>query len=208
VTTTYDQLPIFPLPRLVLMPGTLMPLHVFEPRYRAMVEHCASGTGLMGVATLQPGGESELESPALIYPEIGVGRLVRVKPFPDGRSNIVLEYVQTARLVQELPTALPFRLVDARGHTVEQDAIERPIRELRRLLNQLGMMSPDIGDELTTLSKLADLELMDDLAVRLLRDQAARRRYTVLGRLSDRGDALVEQLAISLASMSAVVGDA
>jgi Lon protease-like protein len=204
VATTYDQLPIFPLARLVLMPGTLLPLHVFEPRYRALVEHCVDGDGFMGVATLRSGSEPDPS----IYPEIGVGRLVQVNAFPDGRSNIVLEYVQTAHLVREVQTTEPFRVVLAHGHTVERDAIERPISELRRLLAQLGMLSSVTRDELAVLSALPDNELMDDLAVRLLRTDVERRRYTVMERLSERGNALVEQLAISLAGLSPVVGEA
>ena len=107
-----------------------------------------------------------------------------------------------------MTTDKPFRLVSAEGHSVVRDGIERPINELRSLLIQLGMLSPVIGDELAVLVELSDHELMDDLAVRLLRDDVERRRYTVMERLSDRGNTLVEQLAISLASMSSVVGDA
>ncbi len=162
----------------------------------------------MGIATLCPAGTPMSGVEPTFYPEIGVGRLVQVKPFPDGRSNIVLEYVQTASLVRELPTKRPFRVICAEGLTVQRDAIARPIGELRRLLGQLGMLSPATRDELAILSELPDAALMDDLAVRLFRDDVERRRYTVMERLSDRGNALVEQLAISLASVSPVVGDA
>lgn len=206
MATTYDELPIFPLPRLVLMPGRLLPLHVFEPRYRALVRHCVDGDGLMGIATLHPQSES-LELPS-IYPEIGVGRLVRVEPFPDGRSNIVLEYVQTAHLIEELQSKLVFRQVRAQGHVVEHDSIDEPLRQLRGLLSQLGALNPDIRDEISTLAKLPGAELMDDLAARLLRSDAERRQYTVMGRLSERGTAIVGHLAMSLAGLSSVVGDA
>ncbi|MFT6162019.1 MAG: hypothetical protein ACJA00_004617 [Myxococcota bacterium] len=70
------------------------------------------------------------------------------------------------------------------------------------------MLSSVTRDELAVLSALPDNELMDDLAVRLLRTDVERRRYTVMERLSERGNALVEQLAISLAGLSPVVGEA
>ena len=53
-----EALPIFPLPNCVLLPGGLLPLHVFEPRYRELTRDCLAGDQLMAVARLRPGYES------------------------------------------------------------------------------------------------------------------------------------------------------
>lgn len=202
MATHYDELPIFPLPRLVFMPGSLLPLHVFEPRYRALVEHCMSGDGRMGIATLRDNGESTPDGEPPIHPEIGVGKLVRVKPFPDGRSNIVLSYEQTAHLIEELPRAHPFRTVSATAEVTQMDGLAGPVSQLRALLLQLGVLSPATRDELESLSGLSDADLVDDLAVRLLHNPDERRHYTTIRRQAERAELLMGQLAMAVSSVS------
>ena len=58
------RIPLFPLPGVVLLPGTLLPLHIFEPRYRAMVADALEGDRTIGMAMLKPGWESAEASPA------------------------------------------------------------------------------------------------------------------------------------------------
>ena len=68
-----QELPVLPLPDVVLMPGALLPLHIFEPRYRALIKHCRGGEGVMGIATLRPGFESDYYGEPPIFREVGVG---------------------------------------------------------------------------------------------------------------------------------------
>ena len=51
------RIPLFPLPGVVLLPGTLLPLHIFEPRYRAMVADALAGSRMIGMAMLKAGWE-------------------------------------------------------------------------------------------------------------------------------------------------------
>ena len=67
-------LPIFPLPNCVLLPGGLLPLHVFEPRYRELTRDCLSGTQLMAIARLRPGYEQTYYGRPPVYERCGVGR--------------------------------------------------------------------------------------------------------------------------------------
>ncbi|TMB08389.1 MAG: hypothetical protein E6J64_02075 [Deltaproteobacteria bacterium] len=106
------RLPIFPLPGAVLLPYALIPLHVFEPRYRKMVRDCQAGAGVMALANI-PAEPRATRDPPHVLPVIGAGILARVDPLPDGRSNIVLRGVRRARIVEELPTQEPYRLVRA-----------------------------------------------------------------------------------------------
>src|SRR5690606_21229592 len=79
-------LPIFPLPSVVLFPGSVLPLHVFEPRYRAMMEDCVSrGPRAMAVALLRPGWERDYEGRPPVYEIAGAGRIVEWARRPDGR---------------------------------------------------------------------------------------------------------------------------
>ncbi|HEY8427238.1 MAG TPA: LON peptidase substrate-binding domain-containing protein, partial [Sandaracinaceae bacterium] len=77
-------LPIFPLPSVVLFPGSVLPLHVFEPRYRAMMEDCVSrGPRAMAVALLRPGWERDYEGRPPVYEIAGAGRIVEWARRPD-----------------------------------------------------------------------------------------------------------------------------
>src|SRR2546430_10534876 len=84
------RLPIFPLPGAVLLPRGLIPLHVFEPRYRKMVRDCQRGAGVLALANVPAEALRRGEETPRVLPIVGAGLLARVEPLPDGRSNIVL----------------------------------------------------------------------------------------------------------------------
>jgi uncharacterized protein len=107
-------LPIFPLPGAVLLPHALVPLHIFEPRYRKMTQDCDAGLRVLALANV-PDERAAGERPPRVLPAIGAGVLARVDRLPDGRFNIVLRGVQRAVIEQELPTSEPYRLVRARA---------------------------------------------------------------------------------------------
>lgn len=102
------RLSIFPLPGAVLFPGLQLPLHIFEPRYRAMVGDALARD--RRIAMIQP-QESHEGSP--LY-DIGcVGRIADVETSEDGRYNIVLEGEARFRVLRELDVTTPFRQVEA-----------------------------------------------------------------------------------------------
>jgi Lon protease-like protein len=162
----------------VLLPGTVLPLHVFEPRYRALIADCLAADRLLGIATLHSGAEAASGPPPL-FPEVGVGRIVQYQPFKDGRSNIVVEAVERATIVAELPTTTPYRLVRARALPA-RDTAGAGIDRLRLLVLQLGTVNGNARDEVRRIAGLADVALVDALAARLLVQPDDRRAY--LGR--------------------------
>ncbi|NJK88052.1 MAG: hypothetical protein HC923_00765, partial [Myxococcales bacterium] len=68
-----DQVPVFPLPGTVLLPRTLIQLHIFEPRYRAMTEDCIEGTRLMIIAMLDPNGTPDEHGRPAVHRVAGLG---------------------------------------------------------------------------------------------------------------------------------------
>src|SRR5438270_9334436 len=112
VRRALPHLPIFPLPGAVLLPHSLVPLHIFEPRYRKMIRDCADGARVLALANI-PDEIAAAEEPPRVLPVIGVGVLARVDNLPDGRFNIVLRGVARARIAEELPSGEPYRLVRA-----------------------------------------------------------------------------------------------
>jgi len=94
-------LPLFPLPNVVLFPGALLPLHIFEPRYRAMTADALEGDRRVGMVLLQPGWETDYEGRPPIFPVGCSGVIVYSTELEDGRYNIVLRGLDRFRVVNE-----------------------------------------------------------------------------------------------------------
>lgn len=100
---------LFPLPNLVMFPHVLQPLHVFEPRYREMVEEALAGDRLLAMAVLSPGWETDYEGRPPIQPVVCLGRIATHQRLEDGRINLLLAGLRRARLLEELPPQKLFR---------------------------------------------------------------------------------------------------
>jgi Lon protease-like protein len=96
---TPGSIPIFPLPGVVLLPGTLLPLHIFEPRYRTMVADSLAEDRMIGMAMIKP-GEAGAQAPA-VHTIGGAGEIVDSEELDDGRYNIVLEGKFRYRILDE-----------------------------------------------------------------------------------------------------------
>ena len=103
--------PIFPLPDLTFFPHTLLPLHVFEARYRAMVMDCLARDKRMAVVGLKPGYEPVYEGKPAVYQVAGVGRIVQCERLASGRFNILLKGESRVRIDRELPADTLYRMV-------------------------------------------------------------------------------------------------
>ena len=96
------MLPLFPL-RVVLFPGALLPLHIFEPRYQQLLADVAAGDHRFGL--LPPGERGGLPAPGAI----GCCALVRaIQPLAEGRSNIVVSGEQRFRFLEPAPAGTPY----------------------------------------------------------------------------------------------------
>jgi Lon protease-like protein len=114
-----SALPIFPLEGALLFPGGSLPLHIFEPRYRTMVEDAMKGDKLIGM--IQPrDGQGELFAVGCI------GRILDCTPLADGRYNVILEGIARFRVRRELAVTTPYRQVEA--DWIAQD--QQPDREI------------------------------------------------------------------------------
>ena len=100
-----DHLPIFPLPNVLLFPNMVLPLHIFEERYKRMVSDCLQGDRLLGLFLLQQGWDAEGGTPTP-YNVGGMGRITRAARYPNGSMDILLSglaRVHVLRYVQEKP---------------------------------------------------------------------------------------------------------
>ena len=95
------RIPVFALPNVVLFPKTYLPLHIFEPRYRQMVDDAVLGGQCIGMALLKEGWETDYYGNPPVFTMGCVGRLVSVQPLPDGRSNILLQGLERFEIGEE-----------------------------------------------------------------------------------------------------------
>jgi Lon protease-like protein len=100
---------LFPLPKLVMFPHVIQPLHVFEERYRVMVRDALDDDRLIAMAMLKPGWEARQNAPPPIESVICIGRIVAHTQLADGCYNLCLQGVARACIRSELPAIRPFR---------------------------------------------------------------------------------------------------
>jgi Lon protease-like protein len=152
------------------MPGTMLPLHIFEPRYRAMVADALAGDRTIGMAMLYPGWESEGDDPR-IYSVGGAGEIVESEELEDGRYNILLEGRFRYRVVEEAP-ANPYRV----ARVEEILSVPFPDREEeRRVTRAATALFGNVARELE-LPPLPEEEVFSP--ERLASEIALRLRYT------------------------------
>ncbi|MGD9856932.1 MAG: LON peptidase substrate-binding domain-containing protein [Planctomycetaceae bacterium] len=103
--------PLFPLPNGVLFPQLVLPLHVFEERYREMTAAALAGERMIAMALLRPGAAAMYETKAApIYSTVTLGQIVMHERLDDGRYNIVLRGLCRARLLEEPFTNHAYRI--------------------------------------------------------------------------------------------------
>ena len=153
IVTIPTAIPIFPLEVAMLFPGVSRPLHIFEPRYRAMIADALKGDRIIGMTTLKPGYEADYQGRPPIY-DIGcAGVITDVEELSGGRFNIVLRGLVKFRVTGEDQSrsyrvanveALPEALDDA-----EQAALHKLRQHLEELITQGSdsKVEPGTSDE-------------------------------------------------------------
>ena len=144
------KLPIFPL-ELVLYPGETIPLHIFEPRYKAMIRECISGDRPFGIVLVDGGELSDVGCTAWIR-EI-------LKEYPDGRLDISVEGRQRFRL-EDVDSEREYmqakiRVLEDDAGTIDRNAQQRVIAQHMRLLELAGRdVSPSVYEGVDKISFL------------------------------------------------------
>jgi Lon protease-like protein len=173
------SLPIFPLPNCVLLPGGLLPLHVFEPRYRELTRDCLAGHQLMAVARLRPGYEQSYYGRPPVYDRCGVGRIICSEELPDGRFALLLRGIARVEIERELVDGRTYRMVEAK---LLADASCDPLqavtchRRLITLCDRLAEVIEQGGPQLRDLVRSVEAPgaCADAVAAALIMDPDAR----------------------------------
>jgi Lon protease-like protein len=136
-------IPIFPLPNVVLFPNVFLPLHIFEPRYRQMVEDALKGDRIIGMVLLRPGWEGNYEGRPAIYPIGCAGVITHAERLQDGRFNIVVRGMEKFRVTGE-DYSRAYRLAEVESITEPPTENYRAeMRGARRRLEALLVPQPE-----------------------------------------------------------------
>jgi len=180
-------IPLFPLPSTVLFPNVFLPLHIFEPRYRAMVADALNGDRLIGMVLLKPGYEVEYEGRPAVYPIGCAGVITHTEQLADGCYNIVLRGLEKFRVTDE-DTSKPYRvgIVEHLAEVMTDDSRDELHRQRLRLEAVLAAALERAGSEPRFPPAVPDDDLINGLSqyMRLtpIERQALLERECVLDR--------------------------
>lgn len=154
--------PVFPLPEVVLFPEAVLPLHVFEPRYRILARDAVAGDGWIVIALLQPGWELDYEGRPPIHEVACAGQIVHSQELPDGRWYLTLKGVHRVRIVEELPGGDYRR---ARVEPLPEDATRLQSTQSGLLLKQLLADFAALNEEVSVATKGVDVVTDPDVRI-------------------------------------------
>jgi Lon protease-like protein len=190
-TSVPAEIPIFPLPDTVLFPDVSRPFHVFESRYRALVEDALKGNRIVGMVRLRPGFEKDYDGRPPIF-EIGcAGVIEEYEQLPDGGYVILLRGLTTFRVLSE-DQRKPYRIarIEARPEVLRDEdlaplsAIRTRVERLLSTLLPFGVEPPDPG--------LEDAEFVNVVAQNLEMPESARQELLERNSVLARARALAE----------------
>lgn len=184
------RISIFPLAGAMLYPGLHLPLHIFEPRYRAMITDSLARDRRIGM--IQP---QRAEEGAPLFSIGCLGRIDEVEALSDGRFNIVLEGEARFRILRELDVSTPFRQVEAELLPEPEGEVLAPVeralfeREARRFADAQGYQV-----DWESLTRLDDQTLIDAAAQIVPFDPASKQALLEANGLHERCELLVQLL--------------
>jgi uncharacterized protein len=169
-------LKVFPLPSAVLFPHTVIPLHIFEPRYRDLVRDALATDRVLALGQLEPGWEGKYEGRPPLQPVLCAGVIAWDEQLEDGRYNILLQGVCRVERVEELSADKLYREVRAR--VLPEPAYTGPEEEqLRQAVFELaGRVPPSFAEGLLPVAARATGGMLADVVASAVVPEAGRRQ--------------------------------
>lgn len=182
------RISIFPLPGAILFPGLQLPLHIFEPRYRALVKDALARDRRIGM--IQP---QRADEKAPLYAVGCLGKIAEVEALEDGRFNLILEGEARFRMIRELDATTPFRQIEAELIEDEDYPALSPVeragfeREARRFATSQGY-----SVDWEAVTRLDDESLIDGSSQIVPFDIASKQALLEAPTLSARCELLIQ----------------
>lgn len=162
------NLPLFPLSKIVLFPGARLPLHIFEPRYRQMVQDAEENQGLIGMACLRERRNRTDTGNSPLHTVACLGQIRNLQQLPDGRYLLQLQGIQRIRIREELEVDKPYRvarveLVPDIINPLEPESVENLFQRAMDLFNQVLQNLADLPGSLISIQKNIPAGLLLDV---------------------------------------------
>lgn len=205
--TACEAMPLFPLPGAVFLPHTILPLHVFEGRYRDLIADTMSGDGYVAIPRLKPGWEQDYEGSPAVFAIAGFGRIIRHQALPDGRSNLLILGLGRMRIEGELPTDGRYRI--GHGELLKdgislggQGTLAEHAARLRVMAGQALARKPKAVQRMAQIieHRPEPIPFINAVAQMVLPDVDARQAYLELDQVDARIDAVSSLLASAMIS--------
>jgi Lon protease-like protein len=200
------EIPIFPLPNVVLFPHTLLPLHIFEARYRQMLADCLAGERRLAVVLLKQGWEADYYGRPPVCSVAGAGEIVASEGLPDGRSNVLLKGLGRIMIEGEIPSPKPYRIARASWlqdvyRSGSEGDLASGVDRLRHLCGELVSQLPEPVPALLEILTQRDSPgvFVDRLSSLVMREPEERQRLLELSDVQQR-------IAEVIAYLEALVG--
>jgi Lon protease-like protein len=185
---TARRISIFPLSGAILYPGLQLPLHIFEPRYRALVTDSLARDRRIGM--IQP---QRMEEGAPLYAVGCLGKIGEVEALEDGRFNIILEGEARFRVLRELDVVTPFRQIEGELLDERIEDYLAPIeragfeREARRFADAQGY-----SVDWDSVARLDDVSLINGVSQIAPFDPASKQALLEADTVSERCELMVQ----------------
>jgi len=205
-------LAMFPLPDVVLFPGTVLPLHIFEPRYREMARDVLAGDRFLAIARLQPGYEADYEGRPAVFETAGIGVIVADDELDDGRFNLIVQGIGRVAIEEEHPPEQSYRRVRARwlgdAVTSRPELVIGMHGQVLSVCKRLAEVMGEPGDQLQELAHAATepSACADVLAAAILTNADDRQAMLEALDPADRLDTVLERVSLLLAKLAPETG--
>jgi hypothetical protein len=209
-----EILPVFPLTGVMLLPGTVLPLHIFEPRYRAMIEDALETDKIFGMVQPfapqndnrgpEPGGENSVPD---LYKVGCAGYIEKCEKLPDGRFFVQLKGVNRFRFAEELELQRGYRRVKATYQEFSDATLEQSWQcDRPAILEALAVYGKAHGMQVRPeqAEKFSNLELVNLLGVSLPFHPAEKQALLEAATLKDRENMLIDLLRLGAGPMDSI----
>jgi Lon protease-like protein len=152
------EIPIFPLPNVVQFPGVIIPLHVFEPRYRSLVKDTLAQDARIALTLLQPGYENDYYGAPEVHRVTCAGQIISHQEQPDGRFYMTVMGLGRIRLQEQIQTT-PYRkflAVPLAEGSVNEASAAMQIQTFFACVQRLSQKLPEVAKAMKDLLPAKD----------------------------------------------------
>lgn len=197
-----ERLKVFPLPSVVLLPGTAVPLHIFEPRYRELIKDALATDGVLAMAQVLPGQEALLDGKPSLEEMLCIGFIGVNEQLEDGRYNVVLVGIVRARIRREHPALHSYREFEA--DLIEDEELEpeadAPLRQA--VVELVARVPTNVGQRVAQVaSRVSGGALADVVASIFLQDPVQRFHVLNAADVRERMEVVTEELLMLIAHL-------